>query len=31
MSVEVLKTEDAVKRYQELDPATTAVALHLTC
>jgi hypothetical protein len=30
-SVEVLKTEDAVKRYQELDPATTAVALHLTC
>ncbi len=31
MNVYVLKTEDAVRRYQELDPATTAIALHLTC
>jgi hypothetical protein len=29
--VEVLATGDAVERYSELDPATTAAALHLTC
>jgi hypothetical protein len=31
IEVEVLPTERAVKRYGELDPANTAVALHLTC
>jgi len=29
--VEVLPTEEAVRRYGELDPARTAAALHLTC
>jgi hypothetical protein len=29
--VEALTTPDAVRRYGELDPATTAAALHLTC
>jgi hypothetical protein len=31
ISVEILQTEDAVARYGELDPATAAAALHLTC
>ncbi len=31
VSIEILPTEDAVKRYRELDPATSAAALHLTC
>lgn len=31
IKVEVLPTEDAVARYRQLDPATTAAALHLTC
>jgi hypothetical protein len=31
ISVEVLKTNDAVGRYLELDPRTAAAALHLTC
>lgn len=31
IDVEVLKTKDAVKRYRELDAASTAIALHLTC
>jgi hypothetical protein len=31
VEVEVLPTDRAVKRYGELDPAKTAVALHLTC
>ena len=31
VKVEVLQTERAVRRYGELDPAATAVALHLTC
>lgn len=30
-TVEVLPTAEAVKRFGELDPTTTAVALHLTC
>ncbi|HWB72833.1 MAG TPA: MTH938/NDUFAF3 family protein [Egibacteraceae bacterium] len=30
-SVEVLPTPEAVRRYAQLDPATTAAALHLTC
>ena len=29
--VEALPTEEAVRRYAELDPRTTAAALHLTC
>jgi hypothetical protein len=29
--VEALATEDAVRRYGELDPRRTAAALHLTC
>jgi hypothetical protein len=29
--VEALTTPDAIRRYRELDPATTAAALHLTC
>ena len=31
VEVLVLPTTDAVRRYAELDPATTAAALHLTC
>lgn len=31
ITVEVLPTADAVRRYGELDPAATAAALHLTC
>jgi hypothetical protein len=31
IGVEVLPTEKAVERYGELDPATAAAALHLTC
>lgn len=29
--VEALPTDDAVRRYGELDPRRTAAALHLTC
>jgi hypothetical protein len=31
VEVECLPTDRAVARYRELDPATTAAALHLTC
>lgn len=31
VSVEVLRTADAVTRYAELDPSRSAAALHLTC
>lgn len=31
IEVEVLPTAEAVDRYTELDPRTTAAALHLTC
>ncbi len=31
LTVEALPTSQAVRRYGELDPANTAVALHLTC
>jgi hypothetical protein len=31
IEVEALATPDAVRRYDELDPATAAAALHLTC
>ncbi len=31
VTVEALPTEEAVRRYGELDPARTAAALHLTC
>ena len=31
IEVEVLPTENAVARYGELDPRSTAAALHLTC
>jgi hypothetical protein len=31
VSVEVLRTDEAVRRYGELDEARTAAALHLTC
>lgn len=31
VEAEVLVTEEAVRRYGELDPARTAAALHLTC
>jgi hypothetical protein len=31
VEVEVLPTDDAVRRYGELDPAKAAAALHLTC
>jgi hypothetical protein len=31
VSVEVLRTDDAVRRYGELDEQRTAAALHLTC
>jgi hypothetical protein len=31
VEVECMPTDRAVKRFGELDPATTAAALHLTC
>jgi hypothetical protein len=31
VDVEALPTDEAVRRYGELDPAATAAALHLTC
>jgi hypothetical protein len=31
VEVEALPTEEAVRRYSELDPSRTAAALHLTC
>ena len=31
IEVEALPTDEAVRRLQELDPAATAAALHLTC
>jgi hypothetical protein len=31
IEVEALPTDEAVRRFQELDPAATAAALHLTC
>jgi hypothetical protein len=31
VEVEVLPTEEAVRRFGQLDPARTAAALHLTC
>jgi hypothetical protein len=31
VEVDVLPTAQAVRRYEELDPARTAAALHLTC
>jgi hypothetical protein len=31
VEVEVIPTAEAVQRYAELDPRTTAAALHLTC
>ena len=31
VKVEVFTTDEAVRRYVELDPARTAAALHLTC
>ena len=31
LTVEVLPTAQAVERFGQLDPATTAAALHLTC
>jgi hypothetical protein len=31
VEVEVARTDDAVRRYETLDPAATAAALHLTC
>lgn len=31
IQVESLPTDEAVRRLQELDPAATAAALHLTC
>ena len=31
VDVEVVPTAEAVRRYAELDPRTTAAALHLTC
>jgi hypothetical protein len=31
VAVEALPTEEAVRRYSELDPGRTAAALHLTC
>jgi hypothetical protein len=31
IKVEAMPTADAVRRYGELDPRRTAVALHLTC
>jgi hypothetical protein len=31
IAVEALTTGEAVRRYQELEPSSTAAALHLTC
>jgi hypothetical protein len=31
VEVEALPTDEAVRRYRELDPRHTAAALHLTC
>ena len=31
IEVEVLQTDDAVRRYGDLDERRTAAALHLTC
>ena len=31
VTLEALPTEEAVRRYNELDPARAAAALHLTC
>jgi hypothetical protein len=31
LAVEILNTEEATRRYNELDPGSTAAALHLTC
>lgn len=31
VTVEALPTDNAIRRYRELDPARTAAALHLTC
>ena len=31
IEVEALRTEEAVRRYEESNPAKTAAALHLTC
>jgi hypothetical protein len=31
VEVEAMPTGDAVRRYEQLDPARTAAALHLTC
>lgn len=31
IEVEILRTEEAARRYGELDSASTAAALHLTC
>jgi hypothetical protein len=31
VEVEALPTDEAVRRYGELDPRRTAAALHLTC
>jgi len=31
IDVEVLRTDEAIRRYAELDPERTAVAMHLTC
>jgi hypothetical protein len=31
VEVEALRTDEAVRRYGELDPRRTAAALHLTC
>jgi hypothetical protein len=31
IAVEVMPTDEAVRRYGELDPRATAAALHLTC
>jgi hypothetical protein len=31
VEVEALPTDEAVRRYRELDPRRTAAALHLTC
>jgi hypothetical protein len=31
VEVEALPTDEAVRRYEELDPRRTAAALHLTC
>ena len=31
VEVEAMPTDEAVRRYEELDPRRTAAALHLTC